>query len=118
MNIDRHRFGLYLFGLLSVADGAAALLGDGKHPPVAIVISGAVLGATSLVLVVRCLRDPSRSIRLLVGLRVLSAVTALPAFIVGDVPTTAVVAAATVVALTAVGVALVGAGGSRLTVSS
>ncbi len=57
-------------------------------------------------LVVQAYRDPGKPLRLLIGLRVLSAVTALPAFFVSDVPAGAQAAAAGVVVLTAVGVLL------------
>ena len=61
-------------------------------------------------LVVQALRDPSRSLRLLIGLRVLSAVSALPAFFVDDVPPPAQAIAGALVALTAVGVLLAARG--------
>ncbi len=104
----RIKAGLYLFGLLSVSDLVSLPLSDGKNPPLVVGIVGAILGLASLVLVVRSLRDPSRPLRLLVGLRVLSTLTALPAFVVGDVPGAVRVLAAVFVALTAVGVVLVG----------
>ncbi len=55
---------------------------------------------------IRALRDPARPVRPLIGLGVLSAVTALPAFLVDGVPAGAQVVAAAVVVLTAVGVVL------------
>jgi hypothetical protein len=100
--------GLYLFGLLSLADLALLPLSDGKHPPLAVGIIGALLGLASLVLVVRSLQDPRRPMRLLVGLRVLSALTELPAFVVDDVSVGVRAGAAAFVALTAVGVVLIG----------
>lgn len=101
------RAGLGLLGLLSLADVAGLALTDGEHPPIAIAALGAVLGVLSLYLIVRALRDSAYPLRLLVGLRILSAVTALPAFVVSDVPAAARVAAAVIVVLTAVGVLLV-----------
>lgn len=102
------RTGLVVLGLLSVGDVATIAFTDGEHPPYAVAVLALVLGLVSLVLVVQALRDPSRSLRLLIGLRVLSAVAALPAFFVSDVPAGARAAAGAVVALTAVGVLLVG----------
>lgn len=106
-NTSGRRVGLALLALLSVGDIAGLALTDGEHPPVAIAVLGAVLGVASLVLVVPAYRDPNRPLRLLIGLRVLSAVTAVPAFFVDDVPAGAEVAAAAIVVLTVVGVLLV-----------
>jgi hypothetical protein len=100
------RVGLLIFGLLSLGDIATIALTDGDHPPYAVAAVDALLGLVSLVLVVRAFRDATRSVRLLIGLRVLSAVTALPAFFVSDVPAAAQAAATGVVVLTAVGVLL------------
>lgn len=109
-NTPGRRVGLALLGLLSVGDVATLALTDGDHPPYAIAAIAAVLGVVSLVLVVRAYRDPSRSPRLLIGLRVLSAVMALPAFFVDDVPSGAEAAAAAVVVLTALGILLAARG--------
>jgi len=100
------RAGLVLLGLLSLADIATLPLTDGEHPPYPIAALAALLGAVSLVLVVQALRDATRSLRLLIGLRVLSAVTALPAFFVDDAPAAAQGAAGGIVVLTAAGVLL------------
>ena len=99
--------GLVLLGLLSVVDVVSLPLGDGKHPPLPILVFGAVLGVLSLVLVLRAWRDPQAGVRWLVVARVLSALTAVPAFLVSGVPTAAKVFAAVFMALTALGVALV-----------
>lgn len=106
MNTTAQRAGLLLLGLLSLGDFAILLLTDGETPPYAVAALGAVLGSISLYLVVRALRDPERPVRLLVGLRILSAVTALPAFFVSDVPAAAQAGATAVVVLTALGVLL------------
>jgi hypothetical protein len=100
------RVGLAIFGLLSVGDVVTIFLTDGDHPPYAVAAVGTLLGLVSLVLVVQAWRDPSRSLRLLIGLRVLSAITAIPAFFVSDVPAGAEVGAAAIIVLTAVGVVL------------
>lgn len=104
------RAGLAILGLLSLGDLATPLLTDGEQPPYAVAALVALLGATSLVLVVRALRDPSRSLRLLIGLRVLSAVATVPAFLASGVPAGVQVVAGVLIALTAVGVVLTARG--------
>ncbi len=110
------RTGLVIFGLLSLGDIMTLALTDGETPPYAVAALAAVLGLVSLVLAAQAFRDPSRPLRLLIGLRVLSAITALPALFVSDVPAGAQAAAAGVVVLTAVGV-LLAAGGHRVAVA-
>jgi hypothetical protein len=111
------RIGLAIFGLLALGDIATLAVTDGETPPYAVAAVAALLGLASLVLVVQAFRDPRKPLRLLIGLRVLSAITALPAFFVSDVPAGARAAAAGIVVLTAVGV-LLAAGGRRLAVAS
>ena len=106
MNRSR-RVGLVLFALLSLADLATLPLTDGSSPPYAIAALDLVLGIASLALVVLVWRRPDRPLWPLVVLRVVSALTAMPAFFVSDVPTPALVAAGAIVLLTAVGVVLV-----------
>jgi len=105
-NSSGRRIGLLVFGLLSIADIAGIFMTDGDNPPYAVAAVSAVLGLISLVLVVQAWRDQSRPLRLLTGLRVLSAVSAIPAFFVSDVPAGIEVVAAVVIVLTAVGVVL------------
>jgi hypothetical protein len=100
------RAGLVVLGLLSLGDLAAPLLTDGEHPPMSVALIGSALGLVSLVLVVLAWRGARRAVVPLIVLRVLSALAAVPAFFVGDVPAAAVAAAGLVVALTALGVAL------------
>jgi hypothetical protein len=114
--IPGRRVGLVIFGLLSLGDIATLALTDGDTPPYGVAAVAALLGLVSLVLAVRALRDPSRPLAVLIGLRVLSAITALPAFFVSDAPAGAQVGAAGVVVLTTVGVLLV-AGGRRVAVA-
>jgi hypothetical protein len=102
--------GLWLLGFCSILDVAALALPDGESPPWSVAIAGAVLGVVSLVLVVRALRGAG--VRWLIALRILSALSAVPAFVATDVPVAAVAGAAVVVVLNVVGVLLV-AGGSR-----
>jgi hypothetical protein len=98
------RVGLVLLGLLSLADALGLLLTDGEHPPVEVAAIGTVLGVLSLVLVVMAWRRPRPGVLVgLVVLRVLSAATAVPAFVVADVPAIARVAAGAVVGLALVG---------------
>jgi hypothetical protein len=85
---------------------ATIFLTDGQTPPYAVATLDLVVGLVCLVLVGQALRDPRRPIRLLVGLRILSAVTTLPAFFAHDVPVAAKAAAAAIVIVTAVGVSL------------
>ena len=104
------RTGLVVLGLLSLADVATLPLTDGEHPPYPVAALATLLGIVSLMLVVQAFRDPSRPLRLLIGLRVLSALTALPAFFVDNVPAAAQAIAGAIVVLTAVGVLLVARG--------
>jgi hypothetical protein len=78
--------GLILLGLLSLTDVAGLLLTDGEHPPLVINVIGTVLGLASLVLVVLAWRGARMALGWLVGVRLLSAVSAVPAFVVPDVP--------------------------------
>jgi hypothetical protein len=114
--ITARRLGLMIFGLLSLGDIATLALTDGDTPPYAVAAVAALLGLVSLVLAVHAFRDPTRPLSLLIGLRVLSAITALPAFFVSDVPPGAQAAAGGVVVLTAVGV-LLAAGSHRVAVA-
>ncbi|GAA3594776.1 MULTISPECIES: hypothetical protein [Kribbella] len=100
------RTGLVLLGLLSVGDLAGPLLTDGEHPPMSIALIGSALGLVSLVLVVFAWRGARRAVVPLIVLRVLSALSAVPAFFAGDVPAAAVAAAGIIVVLTVAGIAL------------
>lgn len=111
------RAGLAILGLLSLADTAMLLLTDGETPPYSVAALATALGLASLVLVVRALQDSTRPIRLLVGLRVLSAVTALPAFLVDDVPAGAQAAAGATVVLTVIGILLAARTATRVMAS-
>jgi hypothetical protein len=109
--------GLWLLGFCSVLDVALLGLTDGTSPPWTVAIAGAALGAVSLVLVVRALRDAGGGVRWLIALRMLSALWAVPAFLGSDVPRAAVAGAAVVVVLNVAGVLLVGAGSRRVEVA-
>ena len=111
------RAGLAILGLLSLADSSMLLLTDGNTPPYSVAALVTALGLVSLLLVVRAFQDSIRPIRLLVGLRVLSAVTAVPAFLVDDVPAAAQAAAAATVVLTVMGILLIGRTDTRVVTS-
>lgn len=102
------RIALVLLGLLSAGDVAGLALTDGEHPPYVVAAAGALLGVASLVLVARVWQGHTRSVTPLIVLRVLSAASALPAFVVSGVPAPAVVSAGVIVALTAIAVLLLG----------
>ena len=105
------RVGLVVLGALSLVDLAGPLLTNGKNPPMSVAWAGCALGLLSLVCIGYAWRGVRRAVVPLVALRLLSALTALPAFLVGGVPAAAVVAAAAIVVLTLLGVALVLGGG-------
>ena len=105
-NLTGRRAGLLVLGLVSLGDVATILLTDGETPPYAVAVLALALGLASLWLVARAWRDPGRPLRVLIGLRVISAVSAVPAFVAPDVPVGARVAAAAVVGLTALGIVL------------
>lgn len=107
------RLGLILFGLLSVGDIADLALTDGSHPPYVVAAVSAVLGLVSLYFVVTAWRGNHNGLRPLLALRILSALTAAPAFFVSDAPGAAVAAAAAIILLTGVGVLLVAPARSR-----
>lgn len=105
--MSRKSLGLSLLALLSLADVSLPLVTDGENPPMAIALVGSALGLASLALVWYAARGASRAVAPLIGLRSISALTAVPAFFVADVPAAAVAFAAAFIALTAAGVALV-----------
>ena len=108
------RTGLVLFALLSIGDVADLFLTDGSHPPYSVAITGAILGLASLTLLPSAWRGSLTAIRLVCALRVVSALTALPAFFVADVGAAPIVLAAAIVVLTGLAVVLV-AGSLRRT---
>jgi hypothetical protein len=102
-----YRAGLVLLGIVSAADLALPLLTDGETPPMSVALVGSALGLASLVLVWYAWRGARRAVVPLVVLRLLSALTAVPAFLAGGVPAPALFSAAVLVVLTLVGVSLV-----------
>lgn len=111
------RLGLVILGLLSCVDVVGPLLTDGDNPPMAIALAACVLGVASLVCVALAWRGNTRVILPLAGLRLLSALSAIPAFFVSDVPPGIRGLAAALVLLTIVGVALVVGARTRHAVS-
>lgn len=114
-----NRIGLGLAALLGLADIGLILLpapeqGDGPEgPPVGILVLAAVLGLVTLVAVAKAWRTGSRrAVRLTAGLRVLSVITALPAFFV-DVDASVKVLVAVLVLVTTASVVLMLSPASR-----
>ncbi|MGA8247346.1 MAG: hypothetical protein WB797_10605 [Nocardioides sp.] len=99
--------GLVILALLSLVDIVDLAVTDGEHPPYSIAVAGAALGLASLVLVAYCWGGRRWAVAPLVALRSLSALSAVPAFVVGGVPAAAVVLAAAIVVLTILGIVLV-----------
>lgn len=104
--MTRSRTALVILGLLSLIDLSGPLVTDGEHPPMEVAVVGAALGLASLVLIGYVARGAARALAPLVVLRVLSAVAAVPAFFVDDVPAGVTVFAGAFIALSFVGVAL------------
>ena len=105
MHLSNTRAGLILFGLLSLTDVVMTFVPSSPNegPPLPILISGFVLGVVSLVLIALVLRTGSRVLlAVLVACRVVSALTAVPAFLIDDVPGPFVVLAAAFCVLTVV----------------
>ena len=99
--------GLVLAGLLGLVDTVSILTDTGDGPPFAIVVAGTVLGLLTLVGVWFGWRGSRAGIVTVVVTRLLSALSAVPAFFVDDVPGALVGLAAVGVAVTLVAVALV-----------
>jgi hypothetical protein len=87
----RTRIGLAIAAFLAIGDVVSAFFPtpDGEvGPPLPIVLLGGLLGVITLVAVVVALRTGRRgALRIVAGTRVLSAITALPAFFVDVVLT-------------------------------
>ena len=102
-----YRAGLVVLGLLSLADLSAPLLTDGQTPPMFIALTGAALGLISIVLVILAWRGRLAAAIGLIVVRLLSALTAVPAFLVPGVPAVPMILAGTAITLTLVGTGLV-----------
>jgi FtsH-binding integral membrane protein len=100
--------GLVLAGVLALGDIVTPIFSDGEHPPIAIGIACAVLGLLTVAGIVLARRGSSRGgVVTIIVTRLLSAVTALPAFVVDDVPGAAKAAAAVGLIATVACVALI-----------
>ena len=99
--------GLALLGVLSVLDAGTLLLAQGGFPPVEVAVLASALGVVCLVLLVPAWRGGRVASRWLVGLRLLSALTSVPALFVDEVPDPVRVVVAGALALTVLGCALV-----------
>lgn len=105
-----YRPGLVVLGIISVGDLAAPLLTDGQAPPMAIALIGSVLGLISLIMVGLGWRGRGWAAVTLVVVRLLSALTAVPAFLEPGVPVVPMVLAGIAITATLVGAVLVFAG--------
>lgn len=112
MHLSNARACLVLFGLLSLTDVVMTFVPapPDEGPPLAILISGFVLGVASLILIALVLRTGSRTLLgVLVACRVVSALTAVPAFLIDGVPEPFIVLAAVFCVLTVVACVFVAA---------
>ena len=106
------RTGLILAGLLGALDIAGGImqLGGGDVLPTAVAVLTIAFGVAPLVLVPFAWRGSARAGWTIVAVRILSAMTGLPAFFVPGVPAGAVVAASTGLLLAAMVATLVALG--------
>jgi hypothetical protein len=105
--MNRTRTGLALLALLSLADVPTPLVTDGDQPPMGVALVASALGLASLALVWYAARGSRRAVTPLVVLRIISALTSVPALFVDDVSGGVRALVVVFLALTAVGVALV-----------
>jgi hypothetical protein len=101
------RTGLLLLGVFSLVDVAGPLMTDGDDPPMSIALAGSVLGLASLGCLYLAWHGSSSAVLPLAALRLLSALTAVPAFFVADVPAAVRALAGVIVLLNLAGIALV-----------
>lgn len=108
----RAKIGFWLAVVLAVADVASTVLTpsppEGQDgPPLEVLVFSGLMGVVTLVAAVVVLRSGSRAaLRVMAVSRVLSALTALPAFFVPNVPPEFVAFGAATVVLTIVAVVL------------
>ena len=113
-----YRAGLILLGLLSLVSLASPLTTDGQHPPMMIALIDAGVGLIGIILVILAWRGRMAAAIALIVVRLLAALTAVPAFLVPGVPTGPMIAAGFGIGLTVVGAALVLAGLRRPALAS
>jgi hypothetical protein len=104
--MNRTRTGLALLAVLSLVDVPTPLVTDGDHPPMGVALVTSLLGLASLALAWYAARGSRRAVAPLIGLRILSALTSVPAFFVDDVPAAIRFFVVVFLVLTTVGVAL------------
>jgi hypothetical protein len=106
----RARIGFWLAIALSLVDVAGPFIPTppgAEGPPLEVVVFSAVMGVVTLVAAVLVARSGSRSaLRVMAVARILSGLTALPAFFVSGVPAAFVVWGSATVVLTIVAVVL------------
>ena len=98
-----------LLGALDIAGGIAQLSGVGLIP-LAVAVAMIVLGAATLALLPFAWRGARWAGWTIAGMRVVSALTGLPAFVVAGVPAAAVIAASTGIVLAVIVAALIAFG--------
>ena len=100
--------GLVIAGLLALGDVTTPLTSDGEHPPMVIGLIDLALGLVTIAGIVLAWRRASRGgITAIIVTRLLSIMTALPAFFVDDVPGPVKVVVAVGLAITLLCVGLV-----------
>ncbi|MER7361334.1 hypothetical protein [Nonomuraea wenchangensis] len=99
--------GLIVCGLLGLIDVVMLPFGDGEHPPFAVAAAGAALGVITLAGIVPAWRGSRAGAVAVIVTRLLSGLTAVPAFFFDGVPAEAMTSAVVGVVLTLGGVALV-----------
>jgi hypothetical protein len=104
--MNRTRTGLALLAVLALADIPTPLVTDGDHPPMGVALAASALGLASLALAWYAARGSRRAVAPLIALRVVSALTAVPALFFDDVPAGMRALVVVFLAVTAVGVAM------------
>ncbi|MEV0971153.1 hypothetical protein [Microtetraspora glauca] len=99
--------GLVVAALLGLGDVVTLPFGDGEHPPFAIAVAGAVLGLITLGGVVLAWRGSRVGAVAVIVSRLLSGLTAVPAFFADDVPAPAIGMAAFGVLVTLASIAMI-----------
>jgi hypothetical protein len=92
--------GLILAALLSLSDLVTLAVTDGENPPMEVAVGGAVLGLITLAGLVLAWRGGRAGLWVVIVSRALSALGAVPAFVVDDVPTGAVIGVGVYIAIT------------------
>jgi hypothetical protein len=110
----QHKVGLFLLGVIALGDLATPFATDGEHPPMWVALTALALGLASLACLPGAWRGRRPAVAGLIGTRLLSAVLAVPAFFVEDMPGEVVGLVGVAVAITVLGVILVLAGTRRV----